>query len=139
MAQIPNSVPLTGVVAPTDDQDTFPVIDPLYGIDGLRSVATLAERDAIASDRRREGMLVYTRSDKKYWTLGEDLSNASWAEFRPGGDTPPQGSGFRWCIQDNLIDEIIQVGPDQTFLHANTTLGEEGHVLLGPGSELKTL
>ncbi len=139
MAQIPNSVPLTGVVAPTDELDTFPVIDPLFGIDGLRSVADLATRDAITSERRREGMLVYTRADKKYWTLGEDLSNASWIEFRPGGDTPPQGSGFRWCIQDNLIDEIIQIGPSQTFLHANTHLGEEGHVLLAAGAELKTL
>lgn len=84
MASIPNSVPLTGVIAPTDTADRYPVLDPLYGIDGLRSVANTAERDAIPTERRREGMLVYTRADGKYWKLGNNLSNMSWAEFSGG-------------------------------------------------------
>ena len=141
MAQIPNSVPLTGLVAPTDDKDDYAVIDPIYGIDGLRSVQDLAARDVISMPRRREGMLVYTRSDKKYWQLGPDLSNAAWQEFRPGPDLPPDppAEAFRWCIQDNTINESIEVGPNQTFLHANTTIGPGGHVQLTSGAELKIL
>ena len=81
MASIPNSVPLTGVIAPTDTADRYPVLDPLYGIDGLRSVASIAERDAIPTERRREGMLVYTRSDRKYWHLGYSLHNNNWVEL----------------------------------------------------------
>lgn len=84
MASIPNSVALTGVIAPTDTADRYPVLDPLYGIDGLRSVANLAERDAIPTERRREGMLVYTRADGKYWKLGATLANSSWSEFSGG-------------------------------------------------------
>jgi hypothetical protein len=139
MAQIPNSVPLTGLLAPTDEADTFPVTDLIYGIDGLRAVADVAERDAIATPRRREGMLVYTRFEGKYWKLGVDLSNASWTEFVSGSTPPDPVTSFRWCIQDNLIDETIEVRADQTFLHANTRLGPDGHVVLGQNAELKSL
>jgi hypothetical protein len=69
MSAIPGGVPFTGFVAPTDSTDTYAVIDPIYGIDGLRSVADITARNAITSGRRREGMIVYTRSDGKYWKL----------------------------------------------------------------------
>ena len=78
MAQIPNSVPLTGVIAPTDSADRFPVTDPIYGIDGLRCVPSSLERDAIPNERRRHGMLVFTQADGRYWTL---QANGTWLEF----------------------------------------------------------
>ena len=58
MSNISGSVPITGLIAPTDSTDTFAVIDPIWGIDGLRSVADHDTRDAIATLRRREGMIV---------------------------------------------------------------------------------
>ena len=69
MAVIPGTVRITGVLAPTDSTDTYPVIDPVYGIDGLRSVADAAERDSITELRRREGMLVYVRDVGIYYRL----------------------------------------------------------------------
>src|SRR4051812_16247678 len=76
---IPGTVPFTGLVAPTATSDTYAVIDPIYGKDGLRSVADHTERDAISTDRRREGMLVYTQNDGKYWKLASNLT--TWTEF----------------------------------------------------------
>jgi hypothetical protein len=86
---IPGTVPFTGLIAPTDTTDTYPVTDSIYGIDGLRSVADSAARDAISAGRRREGMLVYTQSDGKYWKLDSNLT--SWTEFT-SGSTSPGGS-----------------------------------------------
>lgn len=84
MTSIPGSVTVTGFIAPTDTTDTYPVIDPIYGIDGLRSVADSAERNAISNDRRRYGMIVFTRSDGKYWKLENSPwsgTNTDWVEF----------------------------------------------------------
>jgi hypothetical protein len=55
---IPGTVTFTAVAAPTSTGDTYPVIDPKYGIDGLRNVLTNVERNAIPNDRRKQGMIV---------------------------------------------------------------------------------
>lgn len=84
MSSIPGSVTVTGFIAPTDTSDTYPVIDPIYGIDGLRSVADTAARNAIPNDRRRYGMIVFTQSDGKYWKLENSPwsgTNTDWVEF----------------------------------------------------------
>jgi hypothetical protein len=36
-------VEVLGFISPTDTNDTYPVIDPLYGIDGLRNVNSLSD------------------------------------------------------------------------------------------------
>jgi hypothetical protein len=84
MASIPGGVPVLGFMSPNDDLDTYPVIDPIYGIDGLRSVADNTERDAITAQRRREGMLVYTQDSNTYWQLAADLT--TWVETNIGVD-----------------------------------------------------
>jgi len=49
---------VTGFISPTDPLDTYPVIDPLYGIDGLRNVDTINDLNNIPDLRRRAGMFV---------------------------------------------------------------------------------
>jgi hypothetical protein len=75
----------TNVIAPvvpytTDDQ--YPSHDALYGLGGLREVASLVERDAIPSLRRRHGMLVYVAATDKTYQLQADL--LTWKEFAGG-------------------------------------------------------
>jgi len=87
MAQIPGSIPVTGILAPTDSIDTYPVYDPQYGIDGLRSVADATERNAISNGRRRHGMIVFTQNDGKYWVLNQSPwagNNTDWTELAIG-------------------------------------------------------
>lgn len=86
MAPIPGGVRFTGFAAPSDDADTYPVIDPIYGIGGWREVADNTARDAVTTDRRREGMLVYTQDTDKFWYLKDGITNSDWVEFT-GGST----------------------------------------------------
>ena len=62
-------VTVTGFIAPSTTGDTYAVIDPIYGIDGLRSVADSTERNAITTLRRRHGMIVYQRDNDTYYKL----------------------------------------------------------------------
>ena len=47
-----------GYISPFDTNDTYAVIDPLYGIDGFRNVNSISEMNAIPNERRRAGMQV---------------------------------------------------------------------------------
>ena len=73
MAQIPNSVPVTALIAPTDSADTYATHSSLYGKGGLRTVDSIAERDAIPAARREISMLVYVIETNSFYRLLDDL------------------------------------------------------------------
>lgn len=84
MPKYSGSVPITGFIAPADTGDTYPVVDPLYGIDGLRNVSTEAEMYAIPNDRRRQGMVVGCTTSGFYYKLLPPPWNGTstdWADF----------------------------------------------------------
>ncbi len=74
----PQGVNIAGTIVPTDDADTFPVIDPIWGIDGFRTVVDHATRNAIGVERRRDGMVVWTQN-----TNGTDATSAMWQLLPP--------------------------------------------------------
>jgi uncharacterized delta-60 repeat protein len=131
---IPGTVPFTGLIAPTATSDTYAITDPIYGKDGLRSVPTLADRDAISAERRRQGMIVFTQSDGKYWSLGANLT--TWTEFVGGGGGGAstadaityQGttSGLTATNVQTALDEI-------TVIAAMATPGDTGTWLISGG------
>ena len=85
MGAIPGSVAVTGFIAPTDSTDTYPVTDPIWGIDSLRSLATVALRNTIPAGLRREGMVVYTSDAQTYWSLLPapwTFTNSDWSVFQ---------------------------------------------------------
>ena len=84
MAQIPGSVPLTGKVAPTDTLDTFATHMDIYGEGGYMTVADLTERDAISTERRKQGMAAYVNSENKLYVLKNGINNLDWVEFAGG-------------------------------------------------------
>ena len=67
-------VGIMGYLSPMDTEDTYPVIDPLYGIDGLRNVETITDLNSIPDDRRRAGMIVGINGGEKYYRL----KNVEW-------------------------------------------------------------
>jgi hypothetical protein len=81
MAIIPGSVPITGFIAPTDSGDLFATHDEMYGRGGYRTVETLAQRDSIAIDRRKVGMLVYVSLLNRMYRLGAGLTNYDWIDY----------------------------------------------------------
>lgn len=83
MAAIPGGVQVAGFIAPTDSGDTYPVIDPIYGIGGWREVANASEMYAISTQRRRQGMVVVTMDTMEAWQLESDL--LTWSPFGGSG------------------------------------------------------
>ena len=85
MAIIPGTVPVAGMIAPTDTADTYPTHDSIYGKGGYVEVADIASRDVITVERRREGMMVYVASDQNTYQLVGGIANANWQLFVVGG------------------------------------------------------
>ena len=67
--KIRGGVPVMGFISPNNSYDTYPVIEPLYGIDGLRNVNTLDELICIPDERRRAGMIVGVFGGSVYFKL----------------------------------------------------------------------
>jgi hypothetical protein len=64
-------VGIMGFISPMDTRDTYAVIDPLYGIDGVRNVVNIGDLDTIPYDRRRSGMIVGGDGGNRYFKLKE--------------------------------------------------------------------
>lgn len=81
-------VEIIGFISPTDPSDQYPVIDPLYGIDGFRNVNTLSDLNNIPDLRRRAGMVVGVSGGTTYYKLNPSpwVGNISdWSLFQTGG------------------------------------------------------
>lgn len=98
-------VEVLGFISPTDPLDTYPVIDPIYGIDGFRNVDLISDLDLIPNPRRRAGMVVGISGGTQYYKLNPSPWNGDitdWSVFNLGGleilpftsinDFPPTGS-----------------------------------------------
>jgi hypothetical protein len=71
----------TNVIAPVvpfDTADPYPSHVAAYGKGGYRSVAGIADRDAIPALRREVGMVVWVTAVQKEFRLESDL--ATWTE-----------------------------------------------------------
>ena len=73
-------VQVTDVITPTAVEDVFATHDEQYGKGGYRTVATLAARDLITTQRRSEGMLVHVVEDGVTYQLAANLT--SWVEYK---------------------------------------------------------
>jgi hypothetical protein len=81
-------VEVFGFISPSSVNDTYPVIDPLYGIDGFRNVNLISELNAIPVLRRRAGMVVGVSGGTTYYKLNSSPWNytiSDWSIFNSGG------------------------------------------------------
>ena len=92
-------------VVPFTSEDKYATHDARYGKGGFRSVATIAERDAIPADRKTEGMVVRVQADKKHYVWE---SNA-WAEWLPKGNV--------------TVDTALNVNSNNAVSNKATTTG----------------
>jgi hypothetical protein len=126
------SIPLTTriafPIAPASETDKRASHLDRLGQGGYRSVQTLADRDAILTERRKEGMLVYVIDEETIYQLtgttyvppdfdedeSEQYTGGTWEELELGG-----GGGGRkiedhpldtvWDIEHNFNQRIVSV------------------------------
>jgi anti-sigma regulatory factor (Ser/Thr protein kinase) len=79
---IPGTVPVTGIIAPTSVNDTYPVTDPRYGLGGLKTVTSLKDRDEISTERRERGMIVFVTEENKHYILANGITNSDWTDLQ---------------------------------------------------------
>ena len=78
-------------VVPFTDADGYPTHDALYGKGGWREVDTAADRDAIATERLSDGMVVWVREDKIAYQYQD--SDGTWQALAVGCGG---GSDLNW-------------------------------------------
>jgi hypothetical protein len=99
-------IPVSGLIGPIYSGDTYPVIDPIYGIDGLRNVDTLTDMYNIPLERRRAGMLVGVNGTTYYklkagpWTG----SSTDWELFSSGGGGTGSGSSILYEVTSPITN-----------------------------------
>ena len=89
-------VEVFGFISPSEPTDTYPVIDPIYGIDGLRNVDTISDLDNISGLRRRAGMVVGVSGGTDYYKLNPPpwaFNFTDWSIFGSGGFSGSSGTG----------------------------------------------
>ena len=60
---------IMGFISPMNTEDTYAVIDPIYGVDGLRNVSAVEDLNLISIERRRPGMIVGVNGGEVYYKL----------------------------------------------------------------------
>jgi hypothetical protein len=80
MTQYNNSIPVTGTITTTDTEDTYATHRDDLGRGGYRVVDSIVDRDAISSERRSEGMLVYVLEDSEMYQLIDGVGNSHWEQ-----------------------------------------------------------
>lgn len=99
-------VEVIGFISPTDPLDEYPVIDPLYGIDGFRNVDLLSDLNNIPELRRRAGMVVGVSGGTQYYKLNPSPWNydiTDWDDFTTSS-TFTGGSGN--CITELYVENL---------------------------------
>lgn len=107
-------VEVVGFISPTDPMDLYPVIDPLYGIDGFRNVDTLSELNNIPNLRRRAGMVVGVGGGTSYYKLNTEPwvgDITDWEIFKPGSFTGGSGN----CVTELYVEEIFSCNTGVTI------------------------
>ena len=126
-------VKVTDIIVPYSLTDDYPVIDPLYGIDGLRCVASLTEMYNIPLERRRGGMLVGVQNlgnnDTVYYKLRTGVTwsvgTLSVTDWNPLFDYGTGASAV--SLKYNISNETIIVPPNYEYLlYGDLTIGTAG-------------
>lgn len=103
---------IISMIVPTNHADTYATHDSFYGKGGWREVNTLAERDAIPQERRRQGMVVFVKETFKAYILKNSIYNGGWVPFPATEDV------------SDIINEAIFEGKIEIDLTAYATKAE---------------
>lgn len=126
------NIPVSGLLSPISSTDNYPIIDPVFGIDGLRNVSSTQSMYNIPLEKRRAGMVV-----------GAPINNTTnYYKLKP------EGNGVTWSVGDvtnwdsflvsptasipikyEVVNETIDIPSGYMYLvYGNLTIGATGVV-----------
>ena len=126
------NIPVSGLITPILLSDKYPVIDPIFGIDGLRNVSSISDMTNIPLEKRRAGMVVgipnSSNNTVAYYKLKPEGNGLTWSV-----GTTSDWDGFLNSptasipIKYNVINETIDVPTNYLYLvHGDLTIGATG-------------
>jgi hypothetical protein len=127
-------IPVTGLISPVYSSDNYPVIDPRFGIDGLRSLDTLTDMYSVPLEKRRAGMVVgipnTSSNTVAYYKLKPEGNGVTWsvgqASDWDGFLTSATGSNAV-PVKYLVTNETITVPTNYEYLiWGNMTVGASG-------------
>lgn len=128
--KVMGGVSVMGFIAPNNISDTYPVIDPIFGIDGLRNLDTIEDMLEIPFERMRAGMIVGVEGGAKYYKLKDvdwvgDITD--WAELYivTVTDIP---STHQFVDKEEPVGFVN--GINRTFLLTNTPINNSEHIYI---------
>ena len=112
---------VAALIVPFTDQDPYATHDAKYGKGGFRSVDTIAERDAITTERKTTGMIVHVNESQ----LNYRWTGTAWVEWTPKGSIVIDAALSTTStnpVQNKII--TARINNLDTTLSATTTLAE---------------
>jgi hypothetical protein len=126
------NIPVSGLITPISQSDQYPIIDPVFGIDGLRNLTSTQSMYNLPLEKRRAGMVVgiadSTNTNVYYYKLKPQNDGVTWSVGDPtnwnGFLTSPTGS---IPIKYNIVNETLEVPTNFMYLvYGNLTIGATG-------------
>ncbi|MEO0075013.1 MAG: hypothetical protein ABIK31_02760 [candidate division WOR-3 bacterium] len=115
-------------IVPLTPSDNYPTHLAIYGKGGWRTVNSIAERDAIPSERREEGMVVHVIGNGNYKLVG-GITNAHWVNLFNFGTPVSTGT--------NNLEGISQLLARADHTH-NTVLHYYNHATTATATTTST-
>ena len=129
-----------GVLTPMDTRDDYAVTDPVYGVDGLRNIASVNDLHAVSLTRRRPGMIVGVNGGEYYYRLKDvewsyDMSDWEELTLRVQYSDRETPSGVVDGINKIFIlSEVPELNSEHVYL--NGLLQEENYDYTISGSTI---
>ena len=112
---------ISAPVRPGDTLETFPSAHSSELLGGLKYYETIVERNALYSQRRTKGTMVYIADSNKFYSLKDGITNSHWIEF-PEFDDGKSIFDTLIVIRKFIIDLEHKTHTDTFVVVSNDTL-----------------
>jgi hypothetical protein len=138
------NIPVSGLLSPISSNDNYPIIDPVFGIDGFRNLGSTQSMYNIPLEKRRAGMVVGVpiNNTTGYYKLKPEGNGVTWSV----------GEGTNWDsflvspsasipIKYNVVNETIDIPSgymylvyNDLFIGATGVINNNGRVVIINGN-----
>ena len=126
------NIPVSGLISPIYPTDNYPIIDPVFGIDGLRNLSSTQSMYDLPLEKRRAGMIVgvsdTVNTNVYYFKLKPQNNGVTWSIGESTNwDSFPTSPSASIPIKYNIVNETIEVPSNYLYLiYGDLTIGATG-------------